>query len=426
MRALSIAWKDIRHIYRDFAALAMMLVAPLLLAAALGSAFGAGDNFALPAVHTVVVDLDLPAATGSTDRAAAERERAGSHIVEVLTSPELDDVLDTTVLESAEAARAAVDEGEADVAVIIPAGLSERLSQASAPGNEPMVVEVYKDPAVTVGPAIVSAIVGSVTQSLDGARAAASTAVELAVDVGEVDPEKLVALAGATAEAYVSAAQQTEAVSIADRGPNIAGGEDRPDPNVASQVLVGMMIFFMLFGGATAARSIIDEHRNGTLFRLFTTPTPRSMVLAGKYVGVFIVVLVQSVILLLVGWLLFGARWGAIGPVIALTLSGALVASSLGLLTVSFAKTPAQAGAGSAAIFVFLGLVGGNFMGTANVEGTFASVRRFTPNGWLIEGWGEVLYGGSWGNVAVPLLASVAFSLVFFLLATWFFRRRYA
>ena len=111
---------------------------------------------------------------------------------------------------------------------------------------------------------------------------------------------------------------------------------------------------------------------------------------------------------------------------IALTLAGALVAASLGLLTVSFAKTPAQAGAVSSAIFVFLGLVGGNFVGTANIEGTFATVRRFTPNGWLIEGWGKVLFGGSWANIALPLLAAVGFSLVFFALATWFFGRRYA
>ena len=94
----------------------------------------------------------------------------------------------------------------------------------------------------------------------------------------------------------------------------IPGVEDRPDPNVASQVLVGMMIFFMFFGGATAARSILDEHRHGTLFRLFTTPTRRSVVLGGKYVGVFVVVLVQSVVLLLVGRLLVRSRVGRDGP----------------------------------------------------------------------------------------------------------------
>jgi ABC-2 type transport system permease protein len=345
--------------------------------------------------------------------------------VAALTGPGLEDVLSMSQVDTAEEARAAVDEGEAEAAIIIPEGLTEGL-RGELSTSEPRRVEVYKDPSATVGPAIVAAITGSIAQSLDGARAAALTAVDLALAEGSTDPQQLEDLAIATAQAYGAAAAGDEGVALDPRGPVIPGAEDRPDPNVASQVLVGMMIFFMFFGGATAARSILDEHRQGTLFRLFTTPTRRTVVLSGKYVGVFVVVLLQSVILLLIGWLLFGAEWGELGPVIALTLAGALVAASLGLLTVSFAKTPAQAGAVSSAIFVFLGLVGGNFVGTANLEGTFAAIRRFTPNGWLIEGWGEVLYGGSWASVALPLMAAIGFSVVFFALATWFFSRRYA
>jgi ABC-type multidrug transport system permease subunit len=103
----------------------------------------------------------------------------------------------------------------------------------------------------------------------------------------------------------------------------------------------------------------------------------------------------------------------------------ALVAASLGLLTVSYAKTPAQAGAGSAAIFVFLGLISGNFVGSANIGGTFAIVRRISPIGWLMEGWDNLLFGGSWSSIALPVGAALAFALAFFGIATFFFRRRY-
>jgi ABC-2 type transport system permease protein len=187
-----------------------------------------------------------------------------------------------------------------------------------------------------------------------------------------------------------------------------------------------MMLFFMLFGASTPARSTIDEHRAGTLSRLFTTPTSRGVILGGKYIAVFLVVLIQSAILLLAGRFLLGAHWGELGPVIALTLAGALCAASLGLLTVSFAKTPAQAGAGSAAIFVFLGLISGNFVGSLNTAGTFATVRRISPLGWLLEGWGKVLYGGSWASIALPVLVVLGFTLIFFVAASLFFRRRYA
>jgi ABC-type multidrug transport system permease subunit len=112
--------------------------------------------------------------------------------------------------------------------------------------------------------------------------------------------------------------------------------------------------------------------------------------------------------------------------VAALILCGALVATSLGLLTVSFAKTSAQAGAVSSAIFVFLALISGNFTGTIGLTGVYALLRRFSPLGWLMEGWNSLLYGGSWGDIALPVVASLSFALVFFGIATFFFRRRYA
>ncbi len=171
---------------------------------------------------------------------------------------------------------------------------------------------------------------------------------------------------------------------------------------MASQVLVGMMLFFMLFGAATPARSILDEHREGTLPRLFTTPTPRSVILGGKYLSVLLVVLAQIVVLLVAGRLLLGARWGGVGTVTALALCSALVATSLGLLTVSFAKTPAQAGAVGSAVFVFLGLISGNFTGTIGLDGAYAIVRRISPLGWLMEGWDSLLFGGFLGRHLAP------------------------
>jgi ABC-2 type transport system permease protein len=419
VRAFSIAWKDLRRAFRSLAGLAMMLASPLLLAFVLGSAFGSGDNFSITAVKTVVADLD--------QGAGASMPAAGATLTGVLHSEQLSDLLDVSLVTTAEAARAAVDAGEADVAVIIPADLSAALTAfgdaSSAPAPE---VQIYRDPALTVGPSIVQAVVDSVVQALDGARAAASTAAQLGASHGVTDIAKLTDLATAAAMAYSVKAEQAAPITFQQRSPIVDRAKDQARPNVASQVLVGMMLFFMLFGAATPARTILDEHREGTLPRLFTTPTPRSVILGGKYLSVLLVVLAQIAVLLAGGRLLLGARWGEVGPVIALALCSALVATSLGLLTVSFAKTPAQAGAVGSAIFVFLGLISGNFTGTVGLSGTFAIVRRVSPLGWLMEGWNSLLFGGSWADIWLPALVSLAFALAFLGTATFFFRRRYA
>lgn len=414
MRALTIAFKDARHVYRSVAGLAMMLVAPLLLSFLLGAAFGSGESFSVSAAKTVLVDQD----TG------AGADAAGAALTQTLTSPDLADLIEATQVDTPEQARALVDTGEADVAVLIPAGLTSAL-MSTTPGEPAVVIEIYKDPTLTVGPAIVEAVVQSVVESLNGARAAAGAAVQLGISKG-VGTEELAALAEETAHVFTESVRAGGNVSFEQRAPQLPGVEGQQQPNVASQVLVGMMLFFMLFGASVPARSILDEHREGTLSRLFTTPTPRSTILAGKYVAVFLVVLMQAVILVVAGRFLLGARWGEIGPLTLLIVCSSLVAASLGLVTVSFAKTPAQAGAVSAAIFVFLGLISGNFIGTANIGGVYGVMRRVSPLGWLIEGWSNLLFGGSWGSIAVPVLAALAFTLVFFAIATFFFRRRYA
>ncbi len=415
MRALAIAWKDTLHVYRSVAGVVLMLAAPLVLAAALGAAFGSGDNFSIAAVKTVVVNQDEGAGAGIP--------AAGATLTAALTSAEMSDLLAVTQVETPEAARALVEDGDAAVAVIIPPGLSSALTGT---GSAEAGIQIYKDPALNVGPAIVTAVVESVTQNLSGARAAAVASAQLAASLGITDTVVLTEIASKAATVFAQKTQTAAPITLEERTPVVPGVDTLRRPNVASQVLVGMMLFFMLFGAATPARSVLDEHRQGTLARLFTTPTPRSVILGGKYIAVFLVVLLQVVVLLLAGWLLLGAHWGELGPVAALTLCSSLVAASLGLVTVSFAKTPAQAGAVSSAIFVFIGLISGNFVGTANIGGAFAVARRVSPVGWLMEGWNNLLFGGSWGSIALPGVVAIAFAIALFGIATFFFRRRYA
>lgn len=420
MRALTIAWKDTRHVYRSIAGVAMMLAAPLLLTFALGAAFGSGDTFSIAAVKVVVVNQD--SATGTS------APTAGAALVAALTSPEMAKLCIVRQIQTAEAALAAVNSGDAAVAVIIPSGLSSSLMDDAAGTDGASTVskvQIYRDPTLNIGPSIITSTVNSVLQSLNGAQAAASAAVELAASAGVRSNAELTDLASKTAQSFIRSAQTETPISIKQRDPIVSEAEAQKRPNVASQVLVGMMLFFMLFGAATPARSIIDEHRHGTLSRLFTTPAPRSVILGGKYVAVFLVVLIQAIVLLLAGWLLMKADWGEPGPVVVLTLVSALVSAALGLATVSLAKTPAQAGAVSSAIFVFLALISGNFVGSANLGGTFAIVRRVSPVGWLMEGWNNLLYGGSWASIALPAVVAMAFAVALFGVAVFFFRRRY-
>jgi ABC-type multidrug transport system permease subunit len=419
-RVLAIAFKDLRSTWRNVPALAMMLAAPLALSALLGFAFGGGSSgFSIAATKVAVVNQDRWVAS----TAVGSSTNAGQAIVGIMKSKALKDILATTVKPTAAAAKKSVDDGKDAVAVIVPADLTKTLH-----GTDPSAqsaVELYQNPTQTVGGAIVQSIVGQSLLAFNGARAAALAAQSLALSVG--DGAQAGALAQKAAAAFVHQNESgSGGLTIAQRPPELAGGKKSKDVGVTGIVLAGMMVFFMFFGASNVARTILDEERAGTLPRLFTTPTSRQLILGGKFTSTFLTVLVQAVILVVAGRLFFSIQWGALSAVSLLILVAAVVAASLGLMVISLVRTPAQAGAIGAGVYLVLALAGGNFTGTAQSGTTYATVQRFTPNGWLLVGWNSTLRGGGVGDILLPLLVPLAFAVVFFAVAVLRFRRRFA
>ena len=409
-KILAIAWKDLRSTSRNMPALLMMLAAPLALAALLGFAFGGGNGFDIAATKVVVANQDKGAAGAG--------QSAGAAIQTILTSKDLKDVLATRTRSSAAAARKAVDDGKAAVAVIVPQDFS-----AVVYGSDPTAtsqVELYENPTSEIGGSIVEGVVGQVLADFNGARAAAAGAVSLR---SQSDPPAA-QVAAAAAQAFSHSGGVSAGLQFSQRAPQ--AGKTEKSVSVTGQILAGMMIFFMFFGAANVARTILTEDREGTLPRLFTTPTRHGTIIGGKFVAVFATISVQAVVLLVAGRLLFNIQWGRLDAVVLLTVVAAGVAGGLALLIISFAKTPAQAGAIGSGIYLVLALLGGNFTGTAQSSGTFATVQKFTPNGWLIKGWDTTLRGGGAGDIRWQVLVPLGFAVAFFFFAVLRMRRRFA
>jgi ABC-2 type transport system permease protein len=409
VKILAIAWKDLRSTLRNRPALVMMLVAPLGLAALLGFAFGGGQSFDIAATKVVVADLDAGAGAG---------QNAGAAVRQVLTSEDLSDVLATTTATSAAAARKAVDDGKAAVAVIVPSDFSRVVYGSDAAARTQ--VELYENPTAEIGGSIVEGVVGQVLADINGARAAAAGAVALRT---QGDPPAA-AVAARAAQTFTRGGGVSAGLQVAQRSPTV--GKSAKDVSVTGLILAGMMVFFMFFGAGNVARTVLTEDRDGTLPRLFTTPTRHGTIIAGKFVSTFVTVLAQAVVLLVAGRLIFGIHWGAIDVVVLLAVVSAGVAGGLALLVIAFARTPAQAGAIGAGVYLVLALLGGNFAGTAQSGTTYGTIQLFTPNGWLLHGWDTAMRGGGVADVRLQALVPLGFAVAFFLFAVLRMRRRFA
>ncbi|HEX5807114.1 MAG TPA: ABC transporter permease, partial [Anaerolineales bacterium] len=201
-----------------------------------------------------------------------------------------------------------------------------------------------------------------------------------------------------------------------------------PIQKMRGLTMAGQMIFFAFFTGAYSMMSILQEAEEGTLARLFTTPTDRTSILTGKFVAVFITVVLQGLVLMVAGHYAFGINWGEPGS-IALALAGQVIAATgLGVLLISFVKSTRQGGPVLGGGLTALGMLGGLF--TANMPNAMPAamdmIANFTPQGWVLKTWRMVMDGQSTGELLLPFVVMTAMGLVMFAVGAMMFRRRFA
>jgi ABC-2 type transport system permease protein len=423
MKVIDIALKDMLRSFRSVAALAFMFVLPLLTSGIFYFAFGGltGDDggFDLPVTRVQVVNQDQPAAQlGGL--------AAGQVLLEFLQDEQLAGLLRVTTADDPGSARAAVDAQKAGVAVIIPPDFT---TAAFTPGGSTTIV-LYQDPTLTIGPSIVKGIVSQFVDGFAGAVIATDVATEqlgqrgLAVD--EATLQEVAASYSAWAQGLGESQGRGEAILSVQAPPDKAESDD-PLAGMIAGVMAAMMIFFAFFTGANTAQTILQEDEAGTLARLFTTPTPRSAILGGKFVATFITLIVQVIVLVVVSVPIFDVHWGE-PPAVALAILGLVViATGFGVMLISFLKSTRQAGPVMGAVLTVSGMAGGLFTsGMPDAPAAFDTLSLFTPHGWAFRGWELALDGGSAGDVLPPVVVSLGIGVACFVVGAFFFRRRFA
>jgi ABC-2 type transport system permease protein len=423
MKILDIALKDMLRNFRSAFAVLMMFVAPFLITGLIYVAFSGlagGDNLSLPVTRVVAANLDTPdASTGFA---------AGQQVIDIIQSKELAEILDVTIVGDETSARKAVDDRQADVAVIVPAGFTQAVMASGSRAD----VTIYHDPTLTIGPGVVEAVVNGILDGFSGFKITADVAQQqLAASGQTADPAVLQSIAVSYAQ-WAEAQSTTESAaadtSIALRAP---AGSGKPAAGmlggIFGPVMAGMLVFFVFYTGAVTAQSIIREDEEGTLARLSTTPTQPATILGGKLASVFLMVLVQSIVLLAASALLFKIQWGQPATVTALVIATMVAASGFGILLMSFIKTMQQSGPVLGGVLTICGMLGGTFTaGFTSLPGAFDAATLIVPQGWALRGWKLALAGASLGEVLLPVAALLGMGIVFFAVGTLLFRRRFA
>jgi ABC-type transport system involved in multi-copper enzyme maturation permease subunit len=431
MKVIDIAFKDMLRSMRSAMGLVFMFVVPLLVTGMFYLMFGnlaSEGGFSLPPITLVVANLDqnaprLETSSKNTPSGVKANTLAGL-VVEILRSEDLSDLLNVTLVGDAATARGAVDAGQSQVAVIIPSGFGEKFAD---PYGDQAQIEFYQDPTLTIGPEVVRSLMNQFMDSLAGIK----IAVDLAVD--ELSQEEQAQIGRVVQEYMDSASMQSEDLSdtlLEVRAPNAAPQQEDSLSRIVGPIMGGMMIFYAFYTGTASAQSILREEEERTLPRLFTTPTPQATILTGKFLAVFLTVLVQIVVLLGVARLVFGVRWGDLTSLAVLVVGTVVGAASFGIFVNSLLKDTKQGGVVFGGLLTVTGMVGMiRIFGLTSASSTASAINTVSllaPQGWAVRGLLASMNAQPFSETLVSSLGLLVWSAVFFLIGVWRFRRRYA
>lgn len=434
MKAFDIALKDLTRSFRSAFAIVFMFGVPLLVTGMFYFMFGnvaENGGFNLPRTKVIIANMDQGGPRFQVNPknipGGHQADTMGELIVSILESDEMADLIEISYASDPQSARAAVDSQQSQVAIIIPADFSEQFADVR---EGRAVIEFYKDPTLTIGPAIMRSILNRFLDSMGGVM------IAINVFMDEADSSQY-ALVSPIVEQYLDTSlalsEDLEGELLDVRQPASAPQTNAEESQnallgIISPIMGGMMVFYAFFTGTSTAQSILKEEEERTLPRLFTTPTPQATILTGKLLSVFMTVCAQVVVLLIAARLIFGIRWGGFLPV-ALTAVGIICsASAFGIFVNSFLKDTKQAGVVFGGVLSVTGMVGMIAIfaaGSPSAARLGDTVSLLVPQGWAVRGLMQSMSGEQVSTVLVTVLVMLVWSAVFFIVGVLRFNRRY-
>ncbi len=362
--ALLIAAKDLRQRLRDRSVLLFAVVAPLGLALIFSQLLAGVSAFH---ASYVVADLD-----GGTD-AVVFRGQVLQGLVDARVAT-IEEVA------TAAAAAAAVEDGRADAAFVIPTGFTTAITAGqptsiAVPGatDAGLATDIARSVAAGFGDAVARAQLGVLTVGdLRGSRPPAD------------EVSRIAALVTQPAISLVKSTAPLRQLSW------------------STYFCAGMAVLFLFFATQAGMLSLFEERRQGTLARMLAGPVHPASILLGKAIASLVTGLVAMTVLVVATTLLIGAEWGPPPGVAMIVLAAVISAIGLTALVTSFMHTLDGARSANSAVAITLGILGGTFAPVSQGPEALSTLSLLTPHAWFLRGLGDLHGTGATIADALP------------------------
>ena len=413
LKTFLIGIKDLRLVFRDRAALILMLVAPFLLTLGMGLVTGrfSGNTSGISDIPVVIVNQD----DGQLSTA----------LVDLFNSEDLADLVEPTLGVSPEAARLQVEEDKVAAAIIIPAGFTRSIipqQEDFAAGNTPEVVEIelYANPTRPTSAGIIKSILDEFMSRVEEGAIGAQTSILQMMISGRITPEQAQAVGEEMGQQLQDAPNNdTLAITL-----NTTTQGEEVEFDVLAYLAPGMALMFLMYTVSYGGRSILAEKNQGTLPRLLVSPTNSAQILGGKVFGIFLTGAAQMLILIGGTSLLFQLKWGDPLGVLILVLVAVFGATGWGMIITALSRTTAQVASVGSAVMLIFSILGGSFLQLDQMPASIQLMSRITPNAWALDGFTTLALGGTLADLSAPITALLTMGILLFLASILLFGKK--
>ncbi len=404
-KTLQIAWLYLKSTYRDRSTFIFGFALPIIFIGVLGLGMqGFAPDQGPPVWQIDVIDNDQ-----------------GTFSQQLITDLDADPNLKAVTADQATASLE-LERGDADAALVLPAGMSKQL-EAGGRATLQFQSKVDEPQAAQVVQQAVLAALFKVSSSIDIADTSLRVAERLKLFDQPGAPSRDRYYQNSLSAGAKALQQQPPIQVHVSQATRIIPAEYQV-PIGFAQSSPGISVMFAMFSIVGGSATLLLEREQGTLRRLLTAPVSKAAILGGKLLGVFIAGVIQFSVLIVAGQFLFHVNWGQSLLALALMVAAfSFSITSLGILVASFVRTYAQADALSTVLILPLSGLGGAMWPIQIVPQWMQKVALWLPTGQAMRGFqGIILRGFGVAEVLQPAAILVLFGIAFLAIGAWRFK----
>jgi len=375
---------------RDRGALALSFILPLVFFSIFAVIFG-GHRNSTPKISVIIVDEDLSRAS---QRIVKGFQNEGSLTVKTRPAP----VKDAEQPEyTATTAEAAIKEGKAPVALIIPHGFGDNpISFGPEAAGRP-TIQLLEDSSDMIAPEVISGLLQKVAMTSmpdvmaeQGSKYFDQFAGGLTAEQKERVDSSLRSLREREDSGAASNASGTGGIIAVTTRAVVGENKDNP---MVSFYAAAIGVMFLLFTASGAAGALLDEVESGTLDRVLSTRVTMTSLMLGKLTYNSLLAFLQLVAMFLWGWAVFKLDfWSHIPGFVVMGVVTAFAVAAFGLLLASICQTRAQLGALSTLVILIMSSIGGSMFPRFLMSEAMQKAGLFTINAWAIDGFTKIFW----------------------------------